>query len=71
MQITFSQFEQIDGLYGQLSRMGEFETCANPRGYVRASNRLFDACLDAGMPYDTADHEAWATEAVIRSLVAA
>lgn len=45
--ITLQQFEQIDGLFSQLARMGDFEACADPRGYIQTSNRLFDACVDA------------------------
>lgn len=47
MQITLTQFEQIDGLMSSLLRMGAFETCADPRGYIRTENRLLDACIDA------------------------
>lgn len=47
MAITLQQFEQIDGLYASILRMGDFETCADPRGYIRTSNRLLDACIDA------------------------
>jgi hypothetical protein len=47
MQISLPQFEQIDSLLSSLLRMGEFETCADPRGYVRTSNRLLDACVEA------------------------
>jgi hypothetical protein len=47
MQITLCQFEQIDGLMSSLLRMGEFETCADPVGYVRADNRLYGALVDA------------------------
>jgi hypothetical protein len=47
MSITLQQFEQIDSLMGSLLRMGEFETCADPRGYIRTENRLLDACIDA------------------------
>ncbi len=47
MQITLHQFEQIDGLMASLLRMGEFETCADPREYIRTDNRLFDALVDA------------------------
>ena len=71
MTLPLQHFEKIDGLYGSLARMGDFETCADPRAYVQASNRLFDACLDAGMPFDTEDHELWAGEAVFGSLVSA
>ena len=47
MTITLHQFEQIDGLMSSLLRMGEFETCADPRGYIRTENRLLDACIEA------------------------
>lgn len=47
MQITLAHFESIDALMGELLRAGEFEACADPRGYIRISNRLFDACIDA------------------------
>lgn len=47
MQITLTQFEQIDGLMSDLLRAGPFETCADPRGYIRTENRLLDACIDA------------------------
>lgn len=45
--ISLHQFEQIDGHLSEILRMGPFETCANPREYVRTSNRLLDACIDA------------------------
>lgn len=45
--ISLHQFEQIDGHLSVILRMGPFETCANPREYVRTSNRLLDACIDA------------------------
>lgn len=52
MQITLRQFEQIDSLMSQLLRMGEFMTCADPRGYIRTSNILLDALIDAlGLPF--------------------
>lgn len=54
MQIALSQFERIDGLMASILRMGPFETCADPRGYIRASNELFDACIDA-TSYDFAN----------------
>ena len=50
--ITLSQFEQIDGLMATLLRAGEFEMCADPRGHIRTSNMLLDACIDAlGLEY--------------------
>lgn len=72
MQITLHQFEQIDGLMGSLLRMGEFETCADPRGYIRLSNRLFDACVDAfgfAASDDYASALEWAAEIVARALI--
>ena len=54
MQITLHQFEQIDSLMAQLLRMGEFEACADPRGYIRTSNHLLDACIEA-TSYDFAN----------------
>lgn len=47
MTTTLVQFERIDGLLSALLRMGSFETCADPREYIRTSNRLLDACVDA------------------------
>lgn len=38
---------------------------------AREQSRLFDACLDAGMPFDTADHVAWAGDAVTADLMGA
>lgn len=47
MAITLHQFEQIDGQMSALLHMGEFETCSDPRGYVRGENRLYDLLIDA------------------------
>jgi hypothetical protein len=47
MSITLSQFERIDGLLSKQLSAGPFETCADPHEYIRTSNRLFDACIDA------------------------
>lgn len=46
MQITLTQFEQIDGLMSSLLRAGPCEACADPRDYIRTENRLLDACID-------------------------
>lgn len=54
MQISLSHFEQIDGLMSSLLRAGPFETCTDPRGYVRTSNILYDALID-GVGRDYAD----------------
>lgn len=70
-QLSLSKFEALDGALDRLNRMGEFETCADPRGYVRQSNVLFDACLDAGMSFDEPDHVSWAHERVFATLMAA
>lgn len=69
--LTLRHFEKIDGLRSSLGYMGDFMTCADPRGYIRLSNRLFDACLDAGMSRDEPCHETWATAAVLKTLVSA
>jgi hypothetical protein len=71
MTLTLSQFEAIDGLNSQLLYMGDFMTCADPREYVRRSNRLFDACLAAGMPFDEPNHEEWAMLQITNALVSA
>lgn len=47
MAISLSQFEAIDGHLSTLLRAGPFETCGDPVGYIRTSNRLLDACYDA------------------------
>jgi hypothetical protein len=68
MWITLHQFETIDGAYSALTSIGDFMTCADPRGYIRQSNILLDACLDAGMPHDEPDHEVWASGLICRAL---
>ena len=45
--ISLSTFEAIDSLLSAQLRAGDFATCADPRGYIRTSNRLLDACIDA------------------------
>jgi hypothetical protein len=47
MSITLNQFERIDTLLSKQLRAGPFETCADPHEYIRTSNCLFDACIDA------------------------
>ena len=44
--ITLAQFEQIDTLMSSLLRMGDFLSCADPRGYIRTSNVLLDTLYD-------------------------
>jgi hypothetical protein len=62
MQITITKFEKIDWLMSTVLRMGPFETCADPRGYVRAENHLYDALID-GVGRDYADSFPSALEA--------
>lgn len=72
MQITLTQFERIDGLMASLLRMGEFEACADPRGYIRTSNQLLDACIDAcGLSFvnDFASAEECAAHIIMRALL--
>lgn len=64
-----AKFEVVDGLRSKMLRMGEFENCDDPREYVRLSNRLFDACVEAGMCFDEPDHEAWADDYVLTALL--
>jgi len=71
MALTLQQFEQIDGLHSQLLYMGDLESCADSRAWFRASWRLLDACLDAGMSHDEPDHHEWAVTAITRELVSA
>ncbi len=67
-------FEQIDGLYSRLLYMGDFETCADPRGYIALSNRLFDACVEAigfTAANEFASAEECAATLITRALLAA
>ena len=47
MTITLAAFERIDTLLSKQLCAGPFETCDDPHEYIRNSNRLFDACIDA------------------------
>lgn len=69
--MTLSDFEALDGSLSALLYFGDFETCDDPRGYIRASNRLYDACIGAGMSHDEPDHEQWAAAKVCAELVSA
>jgi hypothetical protein len=71
MPFNLSTFETVDGALDAFFRAGDFMTCADPRNWVRKSNELFDACLDAGMHYEHDDHVAWASEYVVNALVSA
>lgn len=66
--VTEASLEILITEYDALLRFGDFEACADPRGYVRQSSRLLDACFDAGMSHGEPDHHAWACERVTRFL---
>ena len=78
--ITLHQFEQIDGLRSSILRMGDIEALIATgngmavRDYIRATNRLLDACIDA-IGYEAASEfpsaEACAADIVTRSLMSA
>lgn len=56
--------EALNEAHQSVLRLGDFMTCADPRGFIRQNNILLDACLDAGMSYDESDYHAWAAERV-------
>ncbi len=63
MKVSLAQFELVNDAYTALFYLGDFETSADPRAWIRASNRLLDACIDAGMNHDApGDHQAWAAK---------
>lgn len=69
MSAALTHFEAVDGALDAFLRAGDFEACADPRAWIRKSNRLLDACVDAGMSYDYGNHEAWAAKFVADALV--
>jgi hypothetical protein len=68
---TDANLEVLMSEYDALNRLGDFMESADPRGWIRQSNRLLDACIDAGMGRDEPNHEAWAAQRVTRFLLAA
>lgn len=74
MQITLHQFEQIDGLHGQLIRMGDFMECADPRAWIALSKRLGSVLIDT-FGYDHVSQfesdEACAADVICRALSSA
>lgn len=66
---TEHQLEVLNDAHQALLRAGSFEQ--SPREYIRADNRLFDACVSAGMDARVAGHGDWAAERLARWLVAA
>lgn len=74
MQITLSQFEAIDSAFQEMMRLGSFETCADPRKWIRSSNVLLDACIDAlGLDYvnNFASAEECAANVITQALLSA
>ena len=69
--LPLRHFEKIDGLFDQLTRMGDFMECADPRAWIAVSSKLLDACIAAGMSYDHPCHNQWAAEAIVNTLCAA
>ncbi len=57
---TTSSLEILSAAFDALTAAGDFETCADPRAYIRAENRLFDAAVDCGMSLDEVDVSSWA-----------
>ena len=50
---------------------GDFDTCADPRAFVRKENALVDAAVECGMAYDHANPTEWAAIEVAHWLEAA
>jgi len=63
--------EVLNTAYNALLYAGDFMASENPRDWIRKSNILLDACLDAGMSYDEPSHENWAAERLATWLLAA
>ena len=61
---------RIDGLLDRALRMGDFETCADPRAFIRAEAALFDACADA-IGYEAADGYASARDCALTLVTSA
>jgi hypothetical protein len=70
-QFDLAAFEVVDGALDDFLRAGDFLTCGDPVGWIRKSNVLLDACVDAGMDYEHDDHVGWATAYVVDALVSA
>lgn len=68
---TLQKLEALNEAHQALLYAGDFETAADPRGWIRKSNILLDACIDAGMSHDEPDHHDWAAIRVAEWLIAA
>lgn len=66
-----AKLENLMTAYDAHVRKGEFLESADPRGWIKSSNILFDACIDAGMSFDEPEHHVWAGERVTAFLLAA
>lgn len=64
---TEARLEVLNDAYSAWVRTW-VKLATDPRAAIRATNRLLDACIDAGMAHDEPDHEAWAAERVTRWL---
>lgn len=70
--VKLAHFEALDAARGEQLRMGDFTACADPRAYVRASNRVFGALVDiCGLARldSVNDHEAFADEVIAACLI--
>lgn len=56
--------EILSGALNAVLLAGDFETCADPRGFIRNENLLIDAAVDCGMKHDHAYPREWASAMV-------
>ena len=66
--IKLADFERINDALNSLLRMGDFMTCADPRAWNGAFNRLLDYCLDAGMDWGEPCSIEWASHIIADAL---
>ena len=66
--INLADFERINDALNSLLRMGDFMTCADPRAWNGAFNRLLDYCLDAGMDWNELCPIEWASHVIADAL---
>lgn len=70
---TTHNLEVLHTELAAMLRMGpvDVQDADTIRAWISQTNRLFDACLACGMPYDTVDHAEWAAERCAADLVEA
>jgi len=61
MATTAARREVLSDALDAFLKAGDFETTLNPRGYIKAENRLIDAAVDCGMDRDHAFPSEWAS----------